>query len=213
MLVVAAALLGAALGPWLARATVRLARRDHRVAPARVRVTVTTVVTAALLAGTAALTDQRPALVGLLWVAAAGVVLAGVDLAVHRLPDAATFPAIGVLAASLVVDAAVEDSAKRALDGLLAGAVAFGITALVRLLRPDALGFGDVKLLGLLGLVLGWRGGGSLVLTGVFLGLLLGAVGALVLVALRRAGWRSAIPFGPALLSGAAVAFALAGPL
>ena len=55
--------------------------------------------------------------------------------------------------------------------------------------------------------------GGSLVVTGVFLGLLLGAVGSLVLLALRRAGWRSAVPFGPPLLVGAGLALALAGPV
>ncbi len=82
-----------------------------------------------------------------------------------------------------------------------------------RLLAPAGLGFGDVKLLAPLGLLLGWRDGGSLVVTGVFLGLLLGAAGSLVLLALRRAGWRSAVPFGPPLLVGAGLALALAGPL
>ena len=60
-------------------------------------------------------------------------------------------------------------------------------------ISPDALGFGDVKLLGLLGLVLGWFGWGVL-LTGVFLGLLAGAVTSLALLATRRAGWYARSP-------------------
>jgi leader peptidase (prepilin peptidase)/N-methyltransferase len=50
-------------------------------------------------------------------------------------------------------------------------------------------------------------------MTGIFVGLLVGALGSLVLVATRRVGWRTAIPFGPPLLAGAAVALAVAAPL
>lgn len=216
------------LGPWLAGVTVRLVAgyrvaghpgavtapgvRTRRTASARVSVS-TALVTAVLFAGAALLTGPRPVLVGLVWVAGSAVVLAGVDTAVHRLPDVVVLPALGVLAAAVVVDAVAVGTAQPALDGLWCALVAFGVAALLRLLRPDALGFGDVKLLAVLGLALGWRGGGALLVTGVFLGLLAGALGALVLVALRRAGWRSAVPFGPPLLVGTAAAFALAGPL
>jgi leader peptidase (prepilin peptidase)/N-methyltransferase len=217
VLPLAAALLGAALGPWLARATVRASTRDPGAVPGRGRVVVTAGLTAALLAGGAALVGARPMLVGLLWLAAAGVVLAGVDLATHRLPDAVTLPALAVLLASTGVDALVTGSGSRALAGLVLGAVAFGGAALVRLAAPAGLGFGDVKLLAPLGVLLGWLGGGTLVVVGVFLGLLVGAVVSLGLLATRRAGWRSAVPFGPPLLVGAVLACALAptlsGPL
>jgi leader peptidase (prepilin peptidase) / N-methyltransferase len=65
-----------------------------------------------------------------------------------------------------------------------------------------------VKLLGLLGLVLGWFGWGVL-MTGVFLGLLTGASVSLALLATGRVGWRSAIPFGPPLLAGAVLVLTL----
>ena len=68
------------------------------------------------------------------------------------------------------------------------------------------------KLLGLLGLVLGWAGWGVL-LTGVLLGLLAGAGTALALVAARRAGWRTPIAFGPPLLLGSWLALLLAAPV
>lgn len=217
LLATAAGLLGAALGPWLARVTVRAAARDRAAAPGRVRVVLTAVLTAALLAGAAALLGPRPALVGVLWLAAAGVVLAGVDLATHRLPDAVTLPALAVLLAATGVDAVVTGSGARALSGLWLGAVTFGVAALVRLAAPAGLGFGDVKLLAPLGVLLGWVGGGTLVVVGVFLGLVVGALASLVLLACGRARWRSAVPFGPPLLVGAALACALApgltGPL
>ncbi|SDG60319.1 prepilin peptidase [Klenkia brasiliensis] len=213
MLPLAAGLLGLALGPWLARATVRLAARDRAAVPGRVRVALTAAVTGPLLAGAAALTGARPLLAGVLWAAAAAVVLAGVDLAVHRLPDVVTLPALAVLAAAVTADALTDGTGRRALTGLLLGAAAFAVGVGLRLLAPAGLGFGDVKLLAPLGLLLGWWGGGQLVLTGVLLGLLAGALVSLVLLATRRAGWRTAVPFGPPLLVGAAAALVLAGPL
>ena len=89
----------------------------------------------------------------------------------------------------------------RSCGPLAAAAAAFVVGAGASALSPEGLGFGDVKLLGLLGLVLGWFGWGVL-LAGVFLGLLTGAVVSLALLATRRAGWRTALPFGPPLLLG-----------
>ena len=137
--------------------------------------------------------------------------LGAVDLASHRLPDVVTFPAYGVCAAALVADAAVRGTWPAVLRAVLAAAVAFSGAALAALVSPEGLGFGDVKLLGLLGLVLGWVGWGVL-LAGVFAGLLTGALVSVALLTTRRAGWRTAVPFGPPLLVGALVALALAGP-
>ena len=50
------------------------------------------------------------------------------------------------------------------------------------------------------------------VLAGIFLGLLTGALASLVLLAARRASWRTALPFAPPLMTGAVLALALAGP-
>jgi leader peptidase (prepilin peptidase)/N-methyltransferase len=198
-LVAVAVAAGLALGPWLARAAARLGtgRPDARATP--LRAAVLTLVLAGLLAGTAALTGWRPALLGIGWVAAAGVVLAAVDLAAHRLPDRVTYPAAAVCAAAFVADGAVTGSWH---------AVVRAVAALVWLAVPAGLGLGDVKLLALLGLVLGWAGWGVL-LAGVFLGLVAGSVVSLALIALRRANWRTAVPFAPPLLAGAVLALAI----
>jgi leader peptidase (prepilin peptidase)/N-methyltransferase len=206
------ALLGLVSGPWLARVAARLAVRDRGGRPSLVAVVLTAVLSAVLLPGAVALTGPRPATAALVWLAGAALVLGAVDLAGHRLPDVVTYPACAVCGTALVADAALLGTWPALLRGVLAAAAAFGLAALGAAVSPEGLGFGDVKLLGLLGLVLGWVGWGVL-LAGVFVGLLCGALVSLLLLATRRAGWRTALPFGPPLLLGAAVALAVAGPV
>jgi leader peptidase (prepilin peptidase)/N-methyltransferase len=210
---VGAGVVGAAVvGPWLARVAVRLASRDAAARPSGARVGGTVVAFGVLLAAALLLTGVRPATVAFAWAAGAAVVLASVDLLVHRLPDRVTYPVAVVCIVAFTVDAVVLDAWEPLLRAFAAGAAAFGVAAAVAAVSREGLGFGDVKLLGLLGLVLGWAGWGVL-LAGVFLGLLAGAVVSLVLLATRRAGWRTALPFGPPLLAGAVLALALDGPI
>ncbi len=72
-------------------------------------------------------------------------------------------------------------------------------------LEEEALGFGDVNLSGVLGLLLGW----PQIVIGLFLAILLGAVVSLIymlaMVAIRRYRFFAAIPYGPFLITGAAV--------
>ena len=64
--------------------------------------------------------------------------------------------------------------------------------------RKDAMGFGDVKLMALLGAVLGWK----LVLIAVFIACLLGSV---IGIAMKLTTGSSYIPFGPFLSGGAVI--------
>ncbi len=68
--------------------------------------------------------------------------------------------------------------------------------------NPGGMGFGDVKLAVGAGAVLGWYGWPT-VLLGTFAGFLLGALYGGALVLARRAGRKTAVPFGPFLLAGA----------
>ncbi|MCF6508215.1 peptidase A24 [Blastococcus sp. MG754426] len=206
----AAVVAGSVLGPVLARGTVRLAARDDAATPSPARVALTAALTAGALAAAVLLGGPRPATLALAWAAGAAVVLGGVDLAAHRLPDRVLLPAAVVCGAALLADAAVLGTWAALLRALGAGAAALLLSGAARLAAPAGLGFGDVKLLGLLGMVLGWAGWGVL-LAGLFLGLVAGALVSLVLVATGRAGWRSTVPFGPPLLAGAALALALGG--
>ena len=95
---------------------------------------------------------------------------------------------------------------------LIAMSVLWSFYFALAFLYPGGMGFGDVKLAGLLGLYLGWLGWSS-VLVGTFTGFLLGGLVGVALLATRKATRRSAIPFGPAMLAGALLAVFLAGPI
>jgi leader peptidase (prepilin peptidase)/N-methyltransferase len=109
--------------------------------------------------------------------------------------------------------AALADRDSGAFVGALVGMVAlFGFYFFLAFAYPAGMGFGDVKLAGVLGLYLGYLGAGELVV-GAFAGFLLGGLTGAVLVALRRAGRTSAIPFGPFMLAGALVGILAGRPL
>jgi leader peptidase (prepilin peptidase) / N-methyltransferase len=212
VLLAAALVAAAALGPWLAGTAVRLATRDDAARSTPPRSLLTTVLLGGLLVGAVLVAGARPALLALGWAAAAGLVLGSVDLAVHRLPDRVTYPALAACSVALAVDAAVTGDWTALVRAAAAALATAAVAALGWLVVPAGLGLGDVKLLGLLGLVLGWAGWGVL-FAGVFLGLLVGSVVAGALLATGRAGLRTAVPFGPPLLAGAVLALALQGPV
>lgn len=137
-------------------------------------------------------------------VSAALVILLATDLNQKVLPDLITLPLIGLTAAMLLLGWSPLLAGKEL--GLYSG-IAAGLVAPVflfitdRLLRGD-LGDGDLKLAVSIGL-----------LTGITLlvgGLLVASVGfsavLLVLIAARRLGLRSAVPFGPVLIATAFLA-------
>lgn len=147
------------------------------------------------------LTWELPAF---LYLAAIAVALALIDLDSHRLPNVIVLPSYVVGAALLVAAAAAAgqwDDLVRAGIGL---AVLWAFYFLLLVVYPPGMGFGDVKLAGLLGMYLGWVGWGAL-LVGAFAAFLVGGLVSLVLVAARRADRKTAIPFGPWMLTGAAL--------
>ena len=85
------------------------------------------------------------------------------------------------------------------------GAVLWLFYFVLRLVYPPGMGFGDVKLAGVLGMYLGYLGWPH-VFAGTFAAFLLGGMWSIGLLALRRGTLKSAIPFGPFMLAGAAAA-------
>ena len=85
---------------------------------------------------------------------------------------------------------------------LIGAALCGAVFALVHAISHGGLGFGDVKLAGVIGLFLGWLGWGPLAV-GAFSAFMLGGLFSLVLVMTRGATGRTAIPFGPWMLLGA----------
>ncbi|RST05728.1 prepilin peptidase [Streptomyces sp. WAC05374] len=168
------------------------------------------VVTALVCGALAAATGPRPELVVWLLAAPVAVLLALVDRAVHRLPDRLTLPLATGTAALLGVAALLPWHAGAWSTALLGGLALGAGYAVLFLVNPSGMGFGDVKLALALGVVLGWYGWGVL-FTGAFAGFLFGAVYGFGLVALRRASRKSAIPFGPFMMGGALVGVLLGG--
>ncbi|GAA2807100.1 hypothetical protein GCM10010441_34860 [Kitasatospora paracochleata] len=134
------------------------------------------------------------------WLAAFGVVLAFVDGAVHRLPDALTLP---LLAGTAVLLPLVEHRPVVLLRCLEAGAGLALLFAVLALLGP--VGLGDVKLAPSLGAVLALYGLRA-VATGLVYACLLAGLWAAVLLLTRRAGRGAELAFGPALLLGTLLA-------
>ncbi|WP_166350412.1 prepilin peptidase [Phytoactinopolyspora limicola] len=156
--------------------------------------------------------DLGAATTAFLVVAAMGVAMAYVDIREHRLPDWLTVPALVAAAIALAGAAAVDDSWARYGRAWAGAGVVLAFYLLLVLLRPADLGLGDVKLAAVLGLLLGWIGWPVLVF-GVFAGFVVGALLAAGLLLAGRAGRRTSIPFGPAMLLGALVAVVWGEPL
>ncbi|MEJ5868711.1 prepilin peptidase [Pseudokineococcus sp. 5B2Z-1] len=183
--------------------------RDCR-APISPRYPLLELGTAVLLALVALQVGWSPALPAFLYLGCVAVALTAIDLEHHRLPDAIVLPSY-VVGAVLLVGAAALQADWWALARLGVGLAVmwlgyFGLA----LAKPGGMGFGDVKLAGLLGMHLGYLGWAELAV-GAFAAFLVGGLVGVVLLATRRAGRRSAIPFGPFMLLGAAVGVA-AGP-
>lgn len=178
--------------------------------PRAVRPPVLELVSSAVLVLVGLRFGWSPDLPAWVWFAAVGLLLAVIDLREQLLPNRVLLPGTVVTAALLALAAALDDGWPDLLRALLAGAAAFVVLLAMALLAPSGLGMGDVKLAALLGLVLGWFGWPA-VLLGFFLGFALQAVLGLALLATRRAGRRTELPFGPALLTGALLAVLLAG--
>jgi leader peptidase (prepilin peptidase)/N-methyltransferase len=135
------------------------------------------------------------------YLAPVGVALALVDWRTRLLPTKVIAPSYPVLVALTLLAAAVSgdgDSLLRAGWGWLAAGGTFFVLWLV---YPRGMGYGDVRLSGLLGIALGYLGWAEL-LTGVYAGFVLGGVGGLLLSVLRIVDRRS-YPFGPFMLVGA----------
>jgi leader peptidase (prepilin peptidase)/N-methyltransferase len=169
-------------------------------------------VTAALFVAVTARFGLTPALPAYLYLVAVSVALAMIDVDVLRLPNRIVLPSYVVGAVLLLPVAVVDGDWNAAARCLVAMAALYTFYFALAFLHPGGMGFGDVKLAGLLGLYLGWLGWSS-VLVGTFAGFLLGGLAGAALLATRRAGRRTPVPFGPYMLAGAMIAVFLAEPV
>jgi len=147
-----------------------------------------------------------------LYFSAVGVALSAIDLEHRRLPTAIVVPSYPALAVLLAASAAWQHDGFSFVRAVLGAAALFAFYLVLAFIYPAGMGFGDVRLAGLVGGVLGYLSWSALVI-GAFGGFLLGAVVGVALIVAGRGGRRTALPFGPFMVAGALLALFVAAPI
>lgn len=168
--------------------------------------------TGALFVAAAVRLGADPALPAFLVVLAALVAISAVDLERSIIPNRIVYPALFVAGPLLLVAAVVTGDWRSLREAALGGALAWGLLHLVWLVSPRGMGYGDVRLAGLVGMVLGWLSLGH-VLVGLFLGFLTASVTGVGLIVTKRRTRKDKLPFGPFLALGALLAVLFGRPI
>jgi len=184
-------------------------------APIGVRYPLVEAGTAALFVALAARLDslgRLSALPAYLYFGAIGIALALIDLDCRRLPSPIVLPSYPVLAVLLTASAAWSGDWWSLLRAVLGAAALFAFFLAIVLIHPPGMGFGDVRLPGLIGGVLAYLSWSTVVI-GAFLGFLLGALVGVAVISFGRGGRKTAIPFGPFMIAGALLAVFVGDPI
>lgn len=178
---------------------------------------VTEVVLGATFAATAAELGWSASTAAILFLVAALITLAAVDLRVYRIPDRINFPSMAIGLGTIVIASLLEGEPGTIVGALIGGFLYASMLFLAHVISPRGMGWGDVKLAWLMGFYLGWRGhepGGALdlvlgplraVLLGAALGSILGVVSGGA-YAIARRSTKVVFPYGPSLAAGCILA-------
>jgi leader peptidase (prepilin peptidase)/N-methyltransferase len=147
-----------------------------------------------------------------LYLAAVGVTLAMIDFDVRRLPDSIVLPSYVVSVLLLMPAGAVSGEGWVAARALIGMGALWTMYFAIAMAYPTGVGFGDVKLAGLLGLYLGYLGWGALLIGG-FGAFVIGGASGVALIAIGRATRATSIPFGPSMIAAAVLALFVAVPV
>jgi leader peptidase (prepilin peptidase)/N-methyltransferase len=166
-----------------------------------------------LFAALAVRFEATAPLVAYLLATAGLVALSIVDLRTMLLPNRILGPVTIVGVTAFAVAATVDDEWSAMVRAVAAGGAAFAGLGVLHLAYPRGLGFGDVKLAFLLGVLMGWVSWGTLAL-GLFAAVVLGAVVGVAVSLLSGGPVRGRqIPFGPFLAAGAVFAVLVGEPV
>lgn len=149
--------------------------------------------------------NRLPALPAYLYFVAIGIALALIDVACRRLPNVIVLPSYPVVLVLLLAATAWQHDWSALLRALIGMAALFGFYFLLAMVNPAGMGFGDVKLAGVLGAVLAYLSYSTL-LVGAFAAFLVAAVVGAILIGSRRSTRKTSIPFGPYMIIGAVLA-------
>lgn len=169
-------------------------------------------VTGALFAGAAIKFGAVPELAAYCVLFAGLVAISVADIRVRLVPRVILYPTLALMTLALVAAAAVAGHWHPLLDAVIGGAAAFAVFFVIWFIAPRGMGFGDVRLAGVVGAGLGWLGFRQLFL-GFLAAFVVGSVVGLTLMALKGTGRKTALPFGPALAAGCVVGVLWGGTL
>ncbi len=147
-----------------------------------------------------------------LYFTALGIALAAIDIDCHRLPNRLVLPSYPVLAVLIAAPALWQHELSALLRAAIGAAVLFGGYLALAFGYPQGMGFGDVKLAGLIGAVLGWLSYSAL-FVGAFGAFLLGGLAGAAVIASRRGTGKTPLPFGPFMITAALLALFIARPI
>jgi len=128
------------------------------------------------------------------------------DLKYYIIPDRITFSGIGLIFLWIVSAFFLGYYTEMQMLGFIFSGLgsAFFLFLIWFLSQGKAMGFGDVKLVFLLGLFLGW----PLIIPGLFISFFLGALIGVLLIAFKKKKMKSEVPFGPFLIIGTYISLA-----
>jgi len=186
--------------------------RRHDISARRMLVELATALLFVAITLRLAALDLLPAAPAYLWFAVVGIALAVIDIDCKRLPNFLVVPSYPIVFACLAVGSVVTGDWSALLRAAIGAAVLFGFYFVLALIYPAGMGFGDVKLAGVIGAVLAYLSYG-LLLVGAFLAFLVAALVGLIILVTRRGRIGTTIPFGPYMIAAAVVAILAADPL
>jgi leader peptidase (prepilin peptidase)/N-methyltransferase len=152
------------------------------------------------------------ALPAYLYLAAAGIALAMIDVDVKRLPDRIVLPSYAIIAALLTVAAIGEHDWWPLARAAIGAAALFTFYFTIVFAYPAGMGFGDVKLAGVLGALMGYLSWSALIVA-TFGAFLLGTIVGVTLIVASHGGRKTAIPFGPFMIGAALITVFATGSL
>ena len=157
-----------------------------------------------------------------------GVILAQIDWRTRLLPSAIVVPSYGVVVVLMGFAALLDRSVHHLVSGLIAAVVLRAVFWVLWFVNGSGLGFGDVRLVTLVGAVLGYVAWYD-VAVGAFAGILIGALGGIPIAVvselrsrhetgrrgreLWKAVMKHAFPYGPFLVVGGLVGVLVGTPL
>jgi leader peptidase (prepilin peptidase)/N-methyltransferase len=132
------------------------------------------------------------------------VVLSVTDIRVGLVPRKLLYPWLALVTVGLVGASAADAEWHRFVIAAVSGAVVFALFFAVWFALPRGMGFGDVRLAGVIALALGWLGALH-VYVGLLVAFVAGSLWGVVAMLVTGGGRKTRIAFAPALAIGAVV--------